>query len=186
MPAGTISKNTLHAAGCYPESIMASNLQNLSKYDPAEVPAANGMRFGIVVSDWNSEITHNLLVGCIHTLQQFGAAENDIIIHHVPGSFELPSGARMLTEACKPDALICLGCVIQGETKHFDYICQGVTRGITDLNLRYNLPFIFGVLTTDNLDQARERSGGKHGNKGDEAAISAIRMIHLKRQLGSK
>jgi 6,7-dimethyl-8-ribityllumazine synthase len=163
---------------------MASHLQNLSAFDPEDIPPAKGMKFGIVIADWNREITHNLLKGAIQTLEHFGAVEKDIFIHHVPGSFELPLGAQLIAESLKPDAVICLGCVIQGETRHFDYICQGVTQGITELNLKFNLPFIFGVLTTDTLDQAMDRSGGKHGNKGDEAAVSAIRMTHLKRSLG--
>ena len=162
---------------------MASHLQNLSAYDPSEVPPAKGMKFGIVVADWNREITDNLLKGAIRTLERYGTIEKDIFIHHVPGSFELPLGAQLLSTTLKPDAVICLGCIIQGETRHFDYICQGVTQGITELNLKYNLPFIFGVLTTDTLDQAADRSGGRHGNKGDEAAVSAIRMVHLKRSL---
>ena len=162
---------------------MASNLQNLSEYDPASIPSARGMKFGIVVADWNREITHNLLAGAIKTLEQYGASTNDIAVHHVPGSFELPLGAQMIADSINPDAIICLGCVIQGETRHFDYICQGVTQGITDLNLNYKLPFIFGVLTTDSQEQARDRSGGKHGNKGDEAAVTAIHMIELGRKL---
>lgn len=162
---------------------MASHLQNLSEYDPAEIPSAGGMRFGIVVADWNREITYSLLKGALNTLAKFGADETDIIVHHVPGSFELPLGARLVADSFKADAIICLGCVIQGETRHFDYICQGVTRGITDLNLQFGLPFIFGVLTTDTLEQARDRAGGRHGNKGDEAAVTAIQMAALRRSL---
>ncbi len=162
---------------------MASHLQNLSTYNPAEVPSAKDMKFGIVVADWNKGITYNLLKGAIRTLKRFGAVEDRLFIQHVPGSFELPFGARMLAESCKPDAVICLGCVIRGETRHFDYICQGVTQGITELNLQYDIPFIFGVLTTDNPDQARDRAGGEHGNKGDEAAISAIKMAHFRRNM---
>lgn len=163
---------------------MASHLQNLSDYDPGKIPPAAGMRFGIVVADWNREITYSLLEAALKTLGKFGVAEKDISVHHVPGSFELPLGARLIAGSFEPDAVICLGCVIQGETRHFDYICQGVTRGITDLNLEFGLPFIFGVLTTDSLEQAKDRAGGKHGNKGDEAAISAIHMAYLKRSLG--
>lgn len=162
---------------------MASHLQNLSAYKPEDVPPASGMKFGVVVADWNQEITFNLLEGTIKTLQRFGAADKDIRVHHVPGSFELPLGAQLLADSMGADAIICLGCVIQGETRHFDYICQGVTQGITELNLKYSLPFIFGILTTDTLEQARDRSGGKLGNKGDEAAVSAIKMVHLKRNL---
>jgi len=149
---------------------------NLSEYNPSEVPDAKGLRFGIVVSDWNNEITWKLLEGAVNTLIKNGAEKNKIKVLHVPGSFELTSGARKLAEKGVFDAIICLGCVIQGETPHFTYICQGVTFGITSLNLNYNIPFIFGVLTTDNKQQALDRCGGKHGNKGDEAAVTAIKM----------
>jgi 6,7-dimethyl-8-ribityllumazine synthase len=139
------------------------------------------MKIGIVVSEWNHEITNSLLDGAISTLLRHGVSEDTIWIERVPGSFELPLGAQLLAESRGPDAVICLGCVIQGETRHFDYICQGVTNGIAGLNLKYGLPFIFGVLTTDTLQQARDRSGGKHGNKGDEAAITALKMVYLKK-----
>jgi 6,7-dimethyl-8-ribityllumazine synthase len=156
---------------------------NLSEYNPSSVPDAGNMRFGIVVSDWNLEVTSALLEGTIQTLKKHGATDNNIIIRHVPGSFELTIGAQFLAEYDDPDAVICLGCVIQGETPHFTFICQGVTQGITQLNLEYNIPFIFGVLTTLNLEQAMERAGGKHGNKGDEAAVTAIKMAALQREL---
>jgi 6,7-dimethyl-8-ribityllumazine synthase len=156
---------------------------NLSEYNPSSVPDAGNMRFGIVVSDWNHEVTSALLEGTIQTLKKHGATDNNIIIRHVPGSFELTIGAQFLAEYDDPDAVICLGCVIQGETPHFTFICQGVTQGITQLNLEYNIPFIFGVLTTLNLEQAMERAGGKHGNKGDEAAVTAIKMAALQREL---
>ena len=152
---------------------------NLSAYDPESIPDAGKMRFGIVVSDWNKDITWSLLEGAVNTLKKHGAAEKNIIIKHVPGSFELTAGAQFLAEYDDLDAVICLGCVIQGETPHFTYICQGVTQGITQLNLDYNLPFIFGVLTTNTYEQAAERAGGIHGNKGDEAAITAIKMAAL-------
>ena len=140
---------------------------NLSVYDPGSVPDASGMRFGIVVSDWNNEITWSLLDGAVATLKKHGADQKDIIIRHVPGSFELTLGAQFLAEYDDLDAVLCLGCIIQGETPHFTYICQGVTQGITQLNLDYNIPFIFGVLTTSDHQQAAERAGGIHGNKGD-------------------
>ena len=162
---------------------MATRIKNLSDYNPDEIPSGEGMQIGIVFSEWNPEITNSLLEGAIGTLLKHGVIENNIRIEHVPGSFELPLGAKLIADSQDVDAVICLGCVIQGETRHFDYICQGVTQGITELNLKYNLPFIFGVLTTDTLDQAVDRSGGRHGNKGDEAAVSAIRMIHMKRSL---
>jgi 6,7-dimethyl-8-ribityllumazine synthase len=156
---------------------------NLSSYDPGSVPDAAGMRFGIVVSDWNSKVTWALLEGAVKTLRQCGAEESDIVIKHVPGSFELTLGAQFLAEYDDPDAVICLGCVIQGETPHFTYICQGVTQGITQLNMEYNIPFIFGVLTTNTQQQAADRAGGRLGNKGDEAAITAIRMAALQREM---
>lgn len=152
---------------------------DLSGYDPASVPDAGKMRFGIVVSDWNHDITQALLEGATRTLKKHGATDNNIVIKHVPGSFELTLGAQFFAEYDDLDAIICLGCIIQGETPHFSYICQSVTYGITKLNLDYNIPFIFGVLTTLNQEQAQERAGGKHGNKGDEAAVTAIKMAAL-------
>jgi 6,7-dimethyl-8-ribityllumazine synthase len=156
---------------------------NLSDYDPGRVPSAAEMRFGIVVSEWNSEITLALLDGAIQTLKKHDVTDNNILVKHVPGSFELTLGAQFIAEYDDVDAVICLGCVIQGETPHFTYICQSITQGITQLNLEYNIPFIFGVLTTNNLQQAYDRAGGKHGNKGDEAAITAIKMASLQRQM---
>ena len=156
---------------------------DLSAYDPGLVPDAAKMRFGIVVSDWNRQVTHALLKGALKTLKKHGATDNNIVIRHVPGSFELTLGAQFLAEYNDLDAVICLGCIIQGETPHFSYICQSVTQGITQLNLDYNIPFIFGVLTTLNTDQAMERAGGKNGNKGDEAAVTAIKMAALQREM---
>ncbi|MCX6254532.1 MAG: 6,7-dimethyl-8-ribityllumazine synthase, partial [Bacteroidia bacterium] len=124
----------------------------------------------------------SLLEGAIKTLNKHGAIDNNIVIKHVPGTFELTLGAQFLAEYDDLDAVICLGCVIQGETPHFTYICQGVTHGITQLNLDYNIPFIFGVLTTNTYQQAVDRAGGKLGNKGDEAAITAIKMASLQRE----
>ena len=133
---------------------------DLSDYDQGSVPDAGKMTFGIVVSDWNHDITSSLLNGALNTLKKHGAKNKNIIVRHVPGSFELTIGAQLLAESYDVDAIICLGCVIQGETPHFTYICQSVTYGITKLNLDYGIPFIFGVLTTLNHDQALERSGG--------------------------
>ncbi|MCX6325182.1 MAG: 6,7-dimethyl-8-ribityllumazine synthase [Bacteroidia bacterium] len=155
---------------------------NLSVYDPESVPNALEMRFGIVVSDWNKEVTWSLLEGAVNTLKKHGATDKNIVVKHVPGSFELTLGAQFLAEYDDLDAVICLGCVIQGETPHFTYICQGVTQGITQLNMEYNIPFIFGVLTTDSYQQALDRAGGKLGNKGEEAAITAIKMADLQRE----
>jgi 6,7-dimethyl-8-ribityllumazine synthase len=162
---------------------MATSLKNLSDYNPDEIPSGEGLRIGVVVSEWNTEITHALLKACVQTLIKHGLNEDDIFIEHVPGSFELPLGAKLMAEKNDPAAVICLGCVIQGETRHFDFICQGVAKGITELNMSYGKPFIFGVLTTDTLQQAKDRSGGKHGNKGDEAAITALKMAGLGRRL---
>ena len=161
---------------------MATNLKNLSEYDTSSVPSSKTMRFAIVVSEWNKEITELLLKGAYDALLKSGTAEDNIIIEHVPGSFEIPYAARLLAEKMNPDAVICLGCVIQGETRHFDFICQSVAHGITELNLRCPIPFIFGILTTKNIEQARERAGGKHGNKGVEAAIVAIRMVAMRKK----
>lgn len=160
---------------------MASSLKNLSDHDPAAIPDGSSLKVGIVVSEWNEEVTASLLQGALDTLQKYGVARDRIRIRTVPGSFELTYGARMMADQFAPDAVICLGCVIQGETRHFDFICQGVTTGITRLNLDYDIPFVFGVLTTQNLQQARDRSGGKYGNKGDEAAVTALKMAMLRK-----
>ena len=161
---------------------MATALKNLSDYDPQSVPSAKDMRFAIVVSEWNQDITFTLLRGACDTLVRHGADANQIQVDYVPGSFELTAGARMVAEVGTFDAVICLGCIIKGETPHFEYICQGVAAGITELNVKYDIPFIFGILTTENMQQALDRAGGKHGNKGDEAAVTAIKMIALKRK----
>lgn len=160
--------------------------RNLSDYDINSVPSAKGMKFGIVVSEWNYSITGALAKGAADTLIKHGAEEEDIIIKHVPGSFELTLGGQFIAEYTDVDAIILLGCVIQGETPHFDYICQGVTKGSVDLNIKYNLPVIFGVLTTLNEQQALDRAGGRLGNKGDEAAVTAIKMVRLHKELLEK
>jgi 6,7-dimethyl-8-ribityllumazine synthase len=157
--------------------------RDLSRYDEATVPDAKGMRFGIVVADWNIEVTRALLNGCTATLKKHGVADEDIIVKHVPGTFELTLGGQWMAEYEDLDGVICLGCVVQGETPHFTYICQSVTQGITQLNLDYNIPFIFGVLTTHDHKQALDRAGGVNGNKGDEAAITAIRMAALQSEM---
>ncbi|MDH6303968.1 6,7-dimethyl-8-ribityllumazine synthase [Parabacteroides sp. PF5-5] len=156
---------------------MATAYQNLSDYDFNSVPEASDMCIGIVVSEWNKNITEKLLEGACNTLEKHGVKQENIIVKRVPGSFELVFGARKLAENQELDAAIILGCVVQGETPHFDYVCSGVTQGITELNLMYDIPFIFGLLTTSTMEQAEDRAGGKYGNKGDEAAITAIKMI---------
>ncbi|MBL0049452.1 MAG: 6,7-dimethyl-8-ribityllumazine synthase [Bacteroidetes bacterium] len=158
---------------------MASSLKNLSEHDPNKIPSAKKMRFGIVVSEWNTEITEALLDGCYQSLIEHGADSKNIVKKYVPGSFELTLGAQFLAAEKNIDVVICLGCVIQGETRHFDFICDAVANGITHVSLKYNKPVIFGVLTPNTQKQAWERSGGKHGNKGVEAAVTAIKMVAL-------
>jgi len=145
----------------------------------SEVPSAEGMKFGIVVSEWNQTITDILYRGAKDALIKFGTKEENIVTIRVPGSFELTAGANLLAQQSDIDAVICIGCIIKGETPHFDYICQGVSQGITNLNIKHKIPFIFGVLTTLNQHQALERAGGVYGNKGYEAAITAIKMVDL-------
>ena len=157
--------------------------KNLSEYDINTVPSASGMKVGLVVAEWNYQITGALAQGAVDTLIKHGCNPDDILIKHVPGSFELTLGGQYFAEYTDVDAILLLGCVIQGETRHFDFICQGVTQGATQLNLTYNLPVIFGVLTTDTEQQALDRAGGKLGNKGDEAAITAIKMVALQKDM---
>ncbi|MCB0401192.1 MAG: 6,7-dimethyl-8-ribityllumazine synthase [Flavobacteriales bacterium] len=161
---------------------MATANKNLSDYDINSIPNAANMVFGIVVSEWNENITKGLLEGAYSTLVKHGAREDNIMVQFVPGAFELPLGAQTLFEKKNVDAVICLGSVIQGETKHFDFVCYGAALGIKDVALKYNKPCIFGVLTDNTLQQAIDRSGGKHGNKGDEAAITAIKMVAFQKE----
>ena len=153
---------------------------DLSAFDKAAIPNACSFRFGIVVSEWNSEITHNLKKAAIETLLDCGAKEEHIVSWNVPGSFELVYGCKKMIETQSLDAVIAIGNVIQGETKHFDFVCEGVTQGIIDLNVAYDTPVIFCVLTDHTLQQSIDRSGGKLGNKGVECAIAAIKMAALK------
>ena len=148
-----------------------------------QIPSARDMSFGIVVSEWNPSITEALLEAAQNTLISCSAVSENIHIKRVPGSFELTLGAQFFAEYTDVDAVICLGCIIQGETPHFKYICKSVTYGLTELNMQYNMPFIFGVLTTNTYEQALERAGGKLGNKGEDAAITAIKMVALHLQM---
>jgi 6,7-dimethyl-8-ribityllumazine synthase len=158
---------------------MAAFPGNSYESESNTVPSAENMKFGIVVSEWHNDVTSLLLESAVESLKKYGARDENIFVRRVPGSFELTLGAKLFADHTFVNAVIVLGCVIQGETRHFDYICQSITQGITRLNLKYSMPFIFGVLTTDNLHQAFDRAGGKHGNKGAEAAITAIKMIAL-------
>ncbi len=161
---------------------MATANKNLSEYDKTSIPNANDFRFGIVVSAWNDTVTEGLFNGCKAALLDCGAREENIIRWDVPGSFELIYGSKRMIDVHQPDAVISIGCVIKGETMHFEFVCEGVTQGIKDLNILTDTPVIFCVLTDNNLQQSLDRSGGSHGNKGTEAAITAIRMAALKRQ----
>ena len=155
---------------------MATALRNLSDYDFSKVPDASNMCFGIVVSEWNPEITGALLEGAVNTLEKHGTLPENIHVKTVPGSFELIYGAHQMCLHGGYDAVIILGCVIRGETPHFDYICERVTSGIARLNAKNEIPVIYGLLTTNTLEQAKDRAGGRHGNKGDECAVVAIKM----------
>ncbi len=162
---------------------MAINLKRSSDLNENSLPNAQNMKFGIVVAEWNSKITDALLDCAIDTLKKCNVTEENIIVRFVPGCIELTSGAKYLAELTDVDSVICIGCVIQGETKHFDYVCLSATKGITELNLKFSIPFIYCVLTTNNYQQALERAGGKLGNKGYECALTAVKMIEFKRSL---
>ncbi|MCL1932251.1 MAG: 6,7-dimethyl-8-ribityllumazine synthase [Candidatus Azobacteroides sp.] len=158
---------------------MATQYQNLSDYHPDNVPDASAMRFAILVSEWNPAVTEKLKEGAYNTLIKYGAKAENIHVIYVPGSFELIYATRRIIGSLKPDAAIGLGCIIRGDTPHFEYVCSGVTQGFARLNAEGDIPCVFGLLTTDNLQQAVDRSMGKYGNKGDEYAITAIKMAHL-------
>lgn len=161
---------------------MATEGKNLSEYDKNKIPNAKEFRFGIVVSEWNEEITQGLYKGAYEALIDNGASKDLIFSWDVPGSFELIYGCKKMQETYDMlNAIIAIGSVIEGETKHFDFVCQAVSQGIKDLNVHNDIPVIFCVLTDKNMQQALDRSGGKHGNKGTEAAIAAIKMAHLKK-----
>ncbi|WP_447637879.1 6,7-dimethyl-8-ribityllumazine synthase [Flavobacterium microcysteis] len=161
---------------------MATANKNLSEYDKNTIPSAKDFRFGIVVSEWNDKITEGLFSGAEKALLDCDAMPDNIIRWNVPGSFELVYGAKRMIDTQQVDTVIVIGCVIQGETKHFDFVCEGVTQGIKDLNVQTDVPVIFCVLTDNNEQQSIDRSGGIHGNKGTEAAIAAIKMAYLRQQ----
>src|SRR6056297_1997621 len=158
---------------------MATENKNLSIYDKNKIPNAKNLRFGIVVSEWNGEITEALYQGAEEALLDCGALPENVLRWNVPGSFELTFGCKKMIQTEKVDAIVAIGSVIRGETSHFDFVCSATAQGIEDLNVAYDVPVIFCVLTDDNIEQSRARSGGKHGNKGTEAAIAAIQMAVL-------
>lgn len=156
---------------------MASSEKNLSSFSKKTVEDINKKTVAIVVSEWNEEVTEAMYEGAYNTLRDNGVAKENIVRKNVPGSYELPLAAQWLAQREEVDAVICIGCVIQGDTRHFDFICDAVAQGIKDVNLKFNKPVIFGVLTPENQQQALDRAGGIHGNKGDEAAITAVKML---------
>ncbi|MBQ0049828.1 MAG: 6,7-dimethyl-8-ribityllumazine synthase [Bacteroidales bacterium] len=162
---------------------MATAFHNLSSYDPESVPNAEAMCFGIVVSEWNEKITAALANGAVNTLVKHGAERENIKVLTVPGSFELVYGASQMVKSGIFDAIIAIGCVVRGDTPHFDYICEGTTQGLADLNKDAKVPVIYGLLTCNTMEQAEMRAGGSLGNKGDECAITAIKMVDYKTRL---
>jgi 6,7-dimethyl-8-ribityllumazine synthase len=165
---------------------MATANINLSNYDKNTIPSAKNFRFGIVVSEWNRAITEGLFSGAESALLDCGALPENILRWDVPGSFELVYGAKKMVETQQLDAIIVIGCVIKGETMHFEFVCEGVTQGVKDLNIKYDVPVIFCLLTDNNEQQSIDRSGGIHGNKGTEAAIAALKMAYLRSQANLK
>lgn len=163
---------------------MATSEKNLSIYDKETIPNCADFKVGIVVSEWNESITSNLCKGALSALLDSGVKEENIVVHECPGAFELPLVSQYLLEANKVDGVIAIGSVIQGETKHFDFVCNATALGIKDVSLKYNKPVVFCVLTDNTKQQAIDRSGGKHGNKGIEAAIACVKMIALKKKIG--
>ena len=163
---------------------MTEKKKNLSEFTPFEISSAYKTKIGIVVSEWNERITDSLLKGAEECLLAHGVLEENILVKHVPGSFELPLGAQWMLKEAFVDAVICIGCVIQGETRHFDFISQAVADGIMNVGLKFSKPVIFSVLTCNTMEQAEDRSGGKHGNKGVEGAVTALKMLELSQTLG--
>ncbi|MBC6402004.1 MAG: 6,7-dimethyl-8-ribityllumazine synthase [Ekhidna sp.] len=161
---------------------MVSSEKNLSSVKPNRNFDISKFRFGIVAAEWNEQITEALYSGAYQTLINAGADREKIERINVPGAFELSLGSQWMAERSDMDAIICIGCVIRGETKHFDFICNAAAGGITNVSLKFNKPVIFGVLTPNSMKQALDRAGGKYGNKGDEAATTAIKMLEVKWQ----
>ncbi len=163
---------------------MATENRNLSEYNKDFIPNGADFKIGIVVSEWNDNITLNLLAGAKQALLDNGVQEENIDVRFVPGAFELPLGCQYFCEKGEVDGVVAIGVVIQGETKHFDFVCDGATQGIKDVNLKYNTPVAFCLLTDNNMQQSIDRSGGKHGNKGIECAVACMKMIGLKKEMG--
>lgn len=162
---------------------MATSLKNLSAFDQDTIPNGADFRIGIVVSEWNGHITSKLLQGALETLEQAHVDISNVFIKRVPGAFELPLGAQWLAELDEIDGVIAIGVVIQGETRHFDFVCGGATQGIVDVTLKYSKPIGFCLLTDNTEQQSLDRAGGKHGNKGVEAAVTVLKMIEFKKSI---
>ncbi|MCK5847217.1 MAG: 6,7-dimethyl-8-ribityllumazine synthase [Bacteroidales bacterium] len=161
---------------------MASSLKNLSEYKDSALNI-DGAKVGILISEWNDEITDAMAQGAIDIMIEKGIKDEDLYVKYVPGTFELAYAAQQMAQYKPVNAIICVGCVIQGETRHFDFISQASADAIANVGLNNDIPVIFSVLTTDNLQQAQDRAGGKHGNKGIEAGITALKMINLEREM---
>lgn len=164
---------------------MATSLKNLSAYDKHTIPNGADFQIGIVVSEWNDHITDQLLKGALETFLENGVSEENIIVHRVPGAFELPLVAQWLFESTDVQGVIAIGVVIQGETRHFDFVCDGTTQGIVDVSLKYNKPVSFCLLTDNTEQQSIDRAGGKHGNKGVECAVTLLKMIGLRQAMNA-
>jgi 6,7-dimethyl-8-ribityllumazine synthase len=162
---------------------MATRNRQVTSYSEGAIPSGAGFSIGLIVAEWNADITNALLDACVNTLLAHHTAKDNIVTLRVPGSFELPSAAQMLLESRELDAVICLGCIIKGDTKHDEYIANAVAQGIMIVSIDYSTPVVFGVLTTNTLEQALDRAGGKFGNKGEEAAITALKMAAVRRSL---
>ena len=162
---------------------MATASYNLQDMIKRPMPDTAGMKVGIVVSEWNSNITEDLLTGCLETLKEYGIGDDQLVVKTVPGSFELIFASAQMAKSGLVDGVIAIGCIIRGDTPHFEYISQGATQGIAEINRTGDVPVVFGLLTTNNIEQAEERSGGLLGNKGSEYAVTVIRMIDFKRTL---
>ena len=156
---------------------------NLSDFDPKSVPNGKGYRIGVIAAEWNPEVTNAMCQGTIDTLRKHGVLKKDITVLRVPGTYELTTAADMLLSRTLVDAVICIGCVIQGETRHFEFICQAVSQGLTNVAIKHGKPVIFSVLTCDTMQQALDRAGGRHGNKGIEGAVTALKMVNIDRNI---
>ena len=156
---------------------------NLSDYDPTAIPDGSEYRIGVIAAEWNPEVTDAMLRGAVDTLKEHGVKEENLCVRRVPGTFELTSAADTMISWENLDAVICIGCVIQGETRHFEFICQAVSQGLTNVALKRERPVIFSVLTTDTMQQALDRAGGRHGNKGVEGAVTALKMVAYRKSL---